>query len=150
MLRLHEGVIPIAYNFFLLAHIFLQDLAPPLHPPHFNFGLVLKGCGDEMRRFFHFKTANHMSVELLTKQDWLQFKSELLHDVRSILNQKEQPKKWLKTEEVKKLLKVSPGTLQNLRINGTLQYSRLGNIIYYDYDHIQKILEKNLQKAGRP
>lgn len=90
-----------------------------------------------------------MSVELLTKEDLYQFKSELLQEIRGLVQAKHQPKKWLKTDEVKKLLQVSPGTLQTLRINGTLQFSRIGNIIYYDAEHIENILQKNLQKATK-
>jgi hypothetical protein len=44
-------------------------------------------------------------------------------------------------------VKVSAGTLQTLRINGTLQYTKIGGIIYYDFDHIQKTLLQNLKKA---
>lgn len=90
-----------------------------------------------------------MSVEILTKQDLQQFKEELLHEIRDILLKRSEQKKWLKTDEVKKLLKISPGTLQSLRVNGTLQFSRIGNIIYYDAEHIEKMLQKNLQNANR-
>jgi hypothetical protein len=90
-----------------------------------------------------------MSVELLTKEDLHQFKSELLQELKEIFKSNRQPKKWLKTDEVRKLLQVSPGTLQTLRINGTLQFSRIGNIIYYDAEHIENILAKNIQKAKK-
>ena len=52
-------------------------------------------------------------------------------------------KKWLKSTEVRKLLGISPGTLQNLRINGTLPYSKIGGVIYYDHEEIQNILAQN-------
>ena len=52
-------------------------------------------------------------------------------------------KKWLKSPEVRELLSISTGTLQNLRINGTLPYTKIGGVIYYDYDEILKILEEN-------
>lgn len=41
------------------------------------------------------------------------------------------------------LLQVSPGTLQNLRINGTLPYTKVGGIIYYDSEEIQSIMTAN-------
>jgi hypothetical protein len=50
-------------------------------------------------------------------------------------------KKWLKSVEVRKLLNISPGTLQNLRINGTLRYTKIGGIMYYKLENINKILE---------
>ena len=91
-----------------------------------------------------------MAVEIITKQDLVQFKSELLNDLKDIFRPDEncKTKKWLKSDEVRKLLKVSPGTLQTLRVNGTLQYTKIGGIIYYDYDHIQETMEKNLRKAS--
>jgi hypothetical protein len=42
-----------------------------------------------------------------------------------------------------KMLQISPGTLQNLRINGTLPFSKMGGIIYYDIEDIQKVMIKN-------
>ena len=41
------------------------------------------------------------------------------------------------------LLKVSPGTLQNLRINGTLPYTKIGGIIFYDAEEIEKVMKNN-------
>jgi hypothetical protein len=92
-----------------------------------------------------------MSVNILTTDDLQHFKTELFSELRSILKTEAPPiKKWLKSDEVKKLLKVSPGTLQTLRINGTLQYTKLGGIIYYDYEHIQKTMQQNLRLANSP
>ena len=90
-----------------------------------------------------------MSVNILTNEDLQNFKSELFSELKSIFKNEGPPaKKWLKSNEVKKLLSVSPGTLQTLRINGTLQYTKIGGIIYYDFDHIQKTMEKNLRLAA--
>ena len=92
-----------------------------------------------------------MAVNILTREDLFQFKTELFEELKTLIPQPEnlQLKKWLKSDEVRKLLKVSPGTLQTLRINGTLTYTKLGGIIYYDYDHIEKILQQNLQIATK-
>lgn len=89
-----------------------------------------------------------MAVNILTQEDLQHFKAELISELKTIMKPvTEPPRKWLKSEEVKKLLKVSPGTLQTLRINGTLQYTKIGGILYYDYDHILKTMEKNLHVA---
>ena len=91
-----------------------------------------------------------MSVNILTKEDLVLFQDELLNEIKGIINQSPvQTKKWLKTDEVKDLLKVSASTLQTLRINGTLTYSKLGGIIYYDYEHIENVLKKNLRYATK-
>jgi len=74
-----------------------------------------------------------MTVEIITKEDLQTFKMELLEDIKKILDAsgKLECKKWLRSPEVRKLLGISSGTLQNLRINGTLSYSKIGSIIYY-------------------
>jgi len=85
-----------------------------------------------------------MSVEIVTKEDLTEFRQLLLEDLRSIISIKPgNHKEWLKSSEVRKLLKISPGTLQNIRINGTLTFTKIGGIFFYNYDDIQNLLEKN-------
>lgn len=82
--------------------------------------------------------------QLITLGDLEQFKTVLLNELVQILHpQQSQSKAWLKSSEVRKLLGVSPGTLQNLRVNGTLPFSRIGSIIYYKLEDIQKLLERS-------
>ncbi len=52
-------------------------------------------------------------------------------------------KKWLRSTEVRKLLGISPGTLQNLRINSTLPFTKIGGVIYYDSQDINEMLSSN-------
>jgi hypothetical protein len=83
-----------------------------------------------------------MHVELITKDDLKQFKSDLIIEIKQIMQpEQEQRKQWLKSSEVRKLLNISPGTLQNLRINGTLRYTKIGGMLYYKLDDIHKLLE---------
>ncbi len=86
-----------------------------------------------------------MAVNILTVEDLRQFKTELLEDIKTLMNHQsgKLSKKWLKSPEVRELLDISPGTLQNLRINGTIPYTKIGGVIYYDHDEIQKILLDN-------
>lgn len=86
-----------------------------------------------------------MPTSIVTTEDLTELKEELLKEIRKMLNENPGPstKKWLKSVEVMKLLKISPGTLQNFRINGTLPYSKIGGIIYYDSEDIQKILQNS-------
>jgi hypothetical protein len=84
-----------------------------------------------------------MNVELITKEDLKQFKSELLQEIKQIIKPGEgQSKQWLKSNEVRKLLNISPGTVQNLRINGTLRYTKIGGMMYYKLEDIHKLLEE--------
>jgi hypothetical protein len=84
-----------------------------------------------------------MAATIITPEDLQQFKQELLTEIQQLLSQKQAAptRKWLKSNEVRRLLLVSPGTLQNLRVNGTLPFTKIGGVIFYDYDDIQKMIE---------
>ena len=86
-----------------------------------------------------------MAIEVITKEDLNEFRQLLIADLSTLLEIKpqQQQKKWLKSNEVRELLNISPGTLQNLRINGTLTYTRVGGIIFYETAHIDKLLNEN-------
>lgn len=82
-----------------------------------------------------------LNNQVVTKRDLLNFGNALLHEIQSSKPTAEQPTQWLKSSEVRKLLKISPGTLQNLRINGTLNFKRIGGTFYYKYDDLKKLME---------
>jgi hypothetical protein len=89
-----------------------------------------------------------MAIEVITREDLNEFRSLLLEDLKEIIQSKSLPQKqWLKSNEVRKMLNISPGTLQNLRINGTLSYTKIGGIIYYAYADIEKVLNNNKVEA---
>ncbi|MFH4967473.1 helix-turn-helix domain-containing protein [Gaetbulibacter sp. M240] len=92
-----------------------------------------------------------MSIKILTLDDLNAFKTELLSDIKTLMEKRQavKQKKWIKSSEVRKLLGISPGTLQNMRINGTLPYTKFGNVIYYDADLINNILERNHTKPRK-
>jgi hypothetical protein len=80
--------------------------------------------------------------ELITKEDLNAFKAELLNEMRSILSPvKAQSKQWIKSQDVRQQLGISPGTLQNLRVNGTLSYTKIGGILYYKQEDILRMLD---------
>ncbi|MFN8274622.1 MAG: helix-turn-helix domain-containing protein [Flavobacteriaceae bacterium] len=85
-----------------------------------------------------------MAIEVLTKEDLVEFRMLLMRDLAELLkNKPTQTKQWLKSAEVRKLLNISPGTLQTLRMNKTISYTRIGGIIYYAYQDIEKMLQSN-------
>lgn len=92
--------------------------------------------------------------QLVTREDLFfvikELKTELLQEVKLLVQGQPQPppKKWLKTREVRKLLDLSPGTLQTLRDNGTIPYSKLGTNFFYDTDDINRELERR-KSIGR-
>lgn len=75
----------------------------------------------------------------------MEFKTEMLREIRKLLTEHSGGglKRYLKSGEVMELLKISPGTLQNLRINGTLPYSKIGGVIFYDMEDIKRVMEEN-------
>lgn len=86
--------------------------------------------------------------QLVTLGDLQEFKNDFLISIKAILqsNSSQPAKRWLKSYEVKKLLGISKGTLQTLRDNGTLAYTRIGRPFYYDADDIQKLLTEGKTK----
>ena len=50
---------------------------------------------------------------------------------------------WLDSQDVMQALHISPRTLQTLRTNGSLPFSRIGNKIYYRRSDILKTLSDN-------
>ena len=91
-----------------------------------------------------------MPTAIITTDDLREFKMELLDDIKKLLSRQAtgELKKYLKSSEVMELLQVSPGTLQNLRVNGTLPYTKVGGIIYYDAEEIQNVMNANRVQHG--
>ena len=82
-----------------------------------------------------------MQIEIFTKEELLKFRSELIQEIKlTIKSDDTQPKQWLRSSEVRKLLKISSGTLQNLRIKGILPYEKIGGIFYYAYADIVQLM----------
>ncbi|TGD59261.1 helix-turn-helix domain-containing protein [Flavobacterium humi] len=82
-----------------------------------------------------------MVIDLITREDLNEFRNLLLNDLKQLIKpQSQQGKQWLKSYEVRKMLNISAGTLQNLRINGTLAFTKIGGLMFYKYSDIEKIL----------
>jgi hypothetical protein len=82
-----------------------------------------------------------MAAEIITKEDLQEFGKNLLNQIKGLLGQTiEDPKKWLKTYQVKNLLKISDNTLQTLRDNGTIPFTKIGGILFYSSEDINKVL----------
>lgn len=92
------------------------------------------------------------SQQVVTLQDLIDFKNEIILEVKKSIKQHAgQPtKKWLKTQEVRKILSVSVTTLLTLRINGILPFTKMGGVLYYDYDDILMVMDKLKNKGFLP
>lgn len=86
------------------------------------------------------------SSRIVTIADIEKFKIELLRDIKKLLNIPPgiYPKPWLKSHEVRRMLKISAGTLQHLRDSGKLKYSRVGGIIFYAVRDIEEMLDRKI------
>ncbi len=81
-------------------------------------------------------------IEIISKEDLQQFKHELMEEIRSIIKPEQSEKKqWLRSKDVRKMLKISPGTLQTLRINGMLPFTKVGSIMFYKHEDIVRLLD---------
>jgi hypothetical protein len=84
-----------------------------------------------------------MPAQVVTLEDFHELKMELAEIRKLVRTLKGESKRWLKSPEVRKLLGISAGTLQNLRVNGTMPYTKMGGILYYDQEDILKIMLEN-------
>lgn len=87
-----------------------------------------------------------MEIVVITLKDLLQFKSEILEELKALMHKEgglKESREWLKSSDVRELLKISPGTLQNLRMKGTLPYRKVGGSFYYRQEDIFKMLNKD-------
>ncbi len=103
-----------------------------------------------------------MALNVLTQDDLENFKMELFQELKTIIvpelrkeisNPKgekyfeHEGKRWLKSYQVMRMLGISTGTLQNLRINRKIPWTKFGGCIYYPFDGIMKQFSENLTDA---
>ena len=93
-----------------------------------------------------------MPTNIITTDDLYEFKLELLEAIE-LLFQKysdmDRKKTWLRSDDVKRQLKISHGTLQNLRNKGVLKAHKLEGILFYDAAEIDKVLlESQIHYGG--
>ncbi|MBL7684263.1 MAG: helix-turn-helix domain-containing protein [Flavipsychrobacter sp.] len=87
-----------------------------------------------------------MEIEIVTKGYLQAFRLQLLEDIKRLVQPSTiQEKKWLRTSEVRAMLKISAGTLQNLRIKAILHPVKLSNMWFYDANEIEKLFESGIE-----
>jgi hypothetical protein len=80
--------------------------------------------------------------QLVTIKDLEEFRTKMLMDIKMMLEGylNKTTKRWLKSFEVRKMLGISAGTLQTLRNNGKIPFTKMGGLTYYDAAEIDQIL----------
>lgn len=88
----------------------------------------------------------------VTKEDLQQFGAFLIGTIRKMIEgstttDKEtvQPE-WLKSRAVRKMLDISPGTLQNLRITGKVRFKKVLGSYYYSKEDLMRLFNENQDK----
>ncbi|MGC4233227.1 MAG: helix-turn-helix domain-containing protein [Niabella sp.] len=88
---------------------------------------------------------------ILTKEHLEEFRSRLLEDIKELIkplfdekpeNEKPEPKKWLRSNEVLEMLGISMGTLQKHSHGGKLTPTKIGGLNFYSREEIIKILNR--------
>jgi hypothetical protein len=84
--------------------------------------------------------------QLVTAGDLEKFRQRLLVEVGQLLRDQlsAMPKRWLKSHEVRRLLKISPGTLHRLKAKGVIPYARVGGIHLYEYEKIAEVVKRGM------
>ena len=80
-------------------------------------------------------------------QDVREIKAALNFMMKSSLNQLKE--KWIDGQVVMQTLHISVRTLQSLRDNGTLPFSRINGKFYYKVSDIDEMLQANYSKNKR-
>ena len=79
---------------------------------------------------------------LVTVQDLQELKAEIISEIKLIIGNSTTQKEWLRSSEVMEMLSISSGTLQNLRINRDIPFTKMGGTLYYERAEVVKALNE--------
>jgi hypothetical protein len=79
---------------------------------------------------------------LVTVQDLQELKVEIISEIKLIIGNSTTKKDWLRSSEVMEMLSISSGTLQNLRINRDIPFTKMGGTLYYETSEVVKALNR--------
>lgn len=79
--------------------------------------------------------------EQVTKDDLRQFSLMIIDEIRKLKPEikKDDDVEWLKSRAAKKLLSMSAGSLQNLRIAGQVRFKKVLGSYYYNKADLMKL-----------
>ncbi|RDI04411.1 DNA-binding protein [Flavobacterium sp. AG291] len=83
--------------------------------------------------------------EHVTKDDLRQFSLMIIDEIRKLKPEikKEDNLEWLKSRAARKLLTMSPGSLQNLRVTGKIRFRKVLGSYYYNRADLMKLFTGN-------
>ena len=84
--------------------------------------------------------------EFVTKEDLRHFRMLLLSDIGKLLEEKagvgegsQKDMEWLRSKGIRRIMDISPGTLQNLRITGKVRFKKVMGSYYYNRADVSKL-----------
>ena len=86
-----------------------------------------------------------MGYFIITDKQWAMLRDEILALAQTCHKAFGEPSRhtdWLHNGDVCRLLNISKRTLQTLRDNGTLAYTKIGNRTYYLPEDVERIVTK--------
>ena len=93
-----------------------------------------------------------MPANIITTDDLREFKAELFEELKEIIHTKPgttNQKRFLKTSELQEALGLSPSTIHQLRIMRILPFTKINGVIFYDWEDIVVMMQKN-KKIAKP
>lgn len=87
-------------------------------------------------------------AEIVTVERFEDFEKRIFKELEELKQNSggESSSRWLKSGDVKELLSISHGKLQDLRDRGLIPFTKLGGVIFYDKREIEKLLLKGMSK----
>ncbi|MUV04326.1 DNA-binding protein [Flavobacterium rakeshii] len=83
--------------------------------------------------------------EYVTKDDLRQYSLMIIDEIRKLKPEikKDDEVEWLKSHAAKKMLTMSAGSLQNLRVTGQVRFKKVLGSYYYNRADLQKLFTGN-------
>lgn len=85
-----------------------------------------------------------MNVNIVTQEEFQVLNNKMEKVLELLQNSKPTTEsEWLKSSEVKKILKCSDTSLKNYRDNGIIPHTQIGGTFYYAKNDVERLLNKN-------
>lgn len=85
-------------------------------------------------------------AEIITKEDFQLFEEKIFKELEGLKQvSSDVSNRWLKSGDVKAMLGISHGTLQDLRDRGLIPFTKLGGVIFYDRMELEKVLFQGMK-----
>lgn len=83
----------------------------------------------------------------ITREDLRQFKMILIDEIKILISQSGLKHneildpEWLKSKSVRKMLDISAGSVQNLRVSNKVRFKKVLGSYYYNREDLQKLFD---------